>query len=80
VIAAASVDAHARASMHRLDENRTAESAAAIRAKKPFWRATIRHQARNHKNFFIAKKHDSESTQSAFCWHRQVALSSIASR
>jgi hypothetical protein len=59
----------ARASMHRLDENRTAESAAAIRAKKPFWRATIRYRAKNHKNFSIAKKQDSESTQHAFCRH-----------
>jgi hypothetical protein len=42
------------------------ESAAAIRPKNRFWRATMRREAGRHENFFIAKNCDSESAQRAF--------------
>jgi hypothetical protein len=42
------------------------ESAAAIRAKNRFWRATMRREAGCRENFFIAKNGDSESAQRAF--------------
>jgi hypothetical protein len=47
-------------------EKSQCESAAAIRSKNRFWRATMRREAGCHENFFIAKNGDSESAQRAF--------------
>jgi hypothetical protein len=37
-----------------------------IRSKNRFWRATMRREAGEHENFFIAKMRDSESAQRVF--------------
>ena len=63
--------------MHR-ETKSPCESAAAIRAKSRFWRATMRHEAVDHENFFIAKNRDSESAQRAFSRSRSVAMTSTA--
>jgi hypothetical protein len=60
--------------------NRSCESAAAIRAKSRFWRATMQRKAVHHENFFIAKNHDSESAPRAFSRPRSVAMTSTARR
>jgi hypothetical protein len=54
--------------------NHARESAAAIRAKKRFWRAPMRRDAGAGENFFIAKNRDSESTQRVFGRPRRVAM------
>jgi hypothetical protein len=51
---------------HTMRKKNRRESAAAIRAKNGIWRATMRREAGEHENFFIAKNRDSESTQQAF--------------
>jgi hypothetical protein len=56
---------------------RSRESEAAFRAKNRFWRATMRREAGGHKNFFIAKYRDSESTQHAFSRH-QPAVAALS--
>jgi hypothetical protein len=55
-------------------QNRASESAATIRAKNRFWRAPMRRDAAEGKNFFIAKNCDSESTQRAFGRLGRVAM------
>jgi hypothetical protein len=62
----ACVDRRMRAAMHRTNQNRTANQRHAIRPKNRFWRATMRREAGNRENFFIAKNRDSESVQRAF--------------
>jgi hypothetical protein len=66
--------------VHRANENRTRESAAAIRAKNRFLRAPKRREAVKHENFFIAKNRDSESAQRAFSRLRSVVMTSAARR
>jgi hypothetical protein len=60
-------------------KNRARESAAAIRAKNPLWRAQMRRDAGDRENFFIAKNGDSESTTRAFGRHRRVAKAATMS-
>jgi hypothetical protein len=66
---------HARANVHQSftmiadassqNQNVPRESVDAIRAKIRFWRATMRREAGEHENFFVAKVCDSESAQRA---------------
>jgi hypothetical protein len=70
----------ARASMHRLDENPYRRIGGGDSRKKAVLASDRPIPGQNHKNFFVAKKQDSESTQSAFCWYRSVAVISTASR
>jgi hypothetical protein len=64
--ASARVDVGAETQRGARAEKSYPESAAAIRPKNRFWRATMRREAGCRENFFIAKNCDSESAQRAF--------------
>jgi hypothetical protein len=64
---------HHKLTVHR-ETKSPRESGAAIRAKIRFWRATMRREAVDDENFFIAKIRDSESVQRAFSRRRSVAV------
>jgi hypothetical protein len=59
------------------NQNAVANQLAAIRIKNRFWRAAMRRKAGRRKNFFIAKKRDSESAQPAFHRAARRATTSV---
>ena len=64
------LDVRACSSLETRSFRNSSELVVAIRAKTRFRRATMRRDAVNRENFFIAKSRDSESARAAVRWHR----------